>query len=262
MKKKLLLLTILSSTYIVFQSSMNGVTTAQLADRTNSPLTVGNCSACHSGGSFESNMTIELIDKNNQTVTLYEPGEEYTVRYTINATGATKYGLQSTILAADTSNAGTITAKSSNTKTTALKGRTYVDHKTSSNENVFEVTWKAPTENIGEVKIYSSGLAANGNNGTSGDKPININPVTVGPAVLSTLQNQISIKTYPNPVVDKLKIESAFTPQSILLYNLKGQLMLENYNSNEINTMALQSGIYIVEFRIKDQKYQQKIVKN
>jgi hypothetical protein len=262
MKKKLLLLSFLSLAFVILQSSINGVSTAQLLDRTNSPLTAGNCSACHSGGSFESNMTIELIDKNDKIVTNYIPGENYTIRYSINATGATKYGIQSTVLGTETNNAGVLTAKSANSKVTDLNKRTYLDHKTASNDNIFEATWKAPDTDIGIVKIYSSGLAANGNSATTGDKPINIDPLSIAPSTQSIFNPELSLKVYPNPTINSLTIESAETPQSIEIYDITGQLQLSNNNSKVIITNTLESGIYIIKVNIGNQVFNQKVLKN
>lgn len=262
MKRKLLLLSFLALALVILQSSINGVSTAQMLDRTNSPLTSGDCSACHSGGGFESNMTIELIDKNNNNVTDYIPGEDYTIRYTINATGATKYGIQSAVLGADTSNAGMLTAKSTNTKTSDINKRTYVDHKTASNDNTFEASWKAPSTNIGAVKIYSSGLASNGNNATTGDKVVITAPVSINPATQSIISPKLSIKAYPNPMIESLTIETQITPKYIEIYDIKGTLLISNFNSKVITTSALSSGIYIVKVNIDNQVFQQKVLKN
>lgn len=262
MKKKLLLLSFLSLALVILQSSINGVTTTQLLDRTNSPVTSGNCSACHSGGSFESNMTIELIDINDKIVTNYIPGESYTVKYTLNATGAAKFGLQSTILGSDSSMAGTLTAKSANTAAKDLNSRTYIDHKTASTANIFEATWKAPSTDIGIVTIYSSGLAANGNSGTTGDKPINIDPISISRATQGIANPKLILNVYPNPTIESLTIESAETPQFIEIYNIKGQLQLSISNTREIATKTLNAGIYIVKVKIDNQVFQQKVLKN
>jgi hypothetical protein len=262
MKKKLLLMSILSIAYVAFQSSINGVTTAQQLDRTNSPLNAGNCSSCHSGGNFESNMTIELIDKNNQSVKNYAVGETYTVRYTINATGAAKFGLQSTILASDSSSAGTLTAKSANSQIVSLNNRTYLDHKTASTTNVFEANWVAPAVLKGDIKIYSSALAANGDNGTIGDKQITESPFVISPSASGLKNQSLTIKVYPNPTTESINIESNITPNTIEIYSLTGSLVLSANNTKTLNTNLLDNGIYLLKVKIGDQIFQQKILKN
>jgi hypothetical protein len=262
MKKKLLLLSFLAMSLVILQSSINGVTNSQQLDRTNSPFTAGNCAACHSGGSFESNMTVELIDKADQKVGTYIGGETYTIRYTINATGAAKYGIQSTILAADSTDAGTLTAKSANTQTSILANKTYLDQKTASTSNVFEANWTAPSINKGDINIYTSGLAANGNSAATGDKFISADPFVLKPTLIGINGPSLSLNIYPNPTFDKLTIESQSTAKFIEIYNIRGQLQLRINNSNAINTNTLNSGIYIIKVNMDNQVFQQKILKN
>ena len=67
---------------------------------------------------------------------------------------------------------------------------------------------------------------------------------------------------YPNPVSAILNIESNESVDSILVYNLQGQLVLENKNSKQINVQSLASGQYLLKISSGDLSQVKKFVKN
>ncbi len=71
------------------------------------------------------------------------------------------------------------------------------------------------------------------------------NPIAVG--LNDDLYDISSISFYPNPATNLVKIESKTSIQSIKVYNLNGQLILLQKNSNQIDVTELSKGMYIIE---------------
>ena len=111
------------------------------------------------------------MDANTQeAVTAYTPGQEYFVRMVIAGGDANSvYGMQSTVVLADGSNAGTFSALSSNAQLEDVDGRHIVEHNASEPSNVFEVNWTAPAAGSGNADFYMSAMESNGNGSTNGD---------------------------------------------------------------------------------------------
>lgn len=62
------------------------------------------------------------------------------------------------------------------------------------------------------------------------------------------------IKIYPNPVTDRLYIESSKQIGSIEVYSLIGKKLLVNYNAKEINLSGLSRGVYLIKVFGKNNK--------
>ena len=71
-------------------SNSGGAAAVQNVDRTSSPLGVGSCGSCHSGGNYSPVISVELLD-NNTVVNKYSPGKLNQVSLFINREG-TFYG--------------------------------------------------------------------------------------------------------------------------------------------------------------------------
>ena len=90
-----------------------------------------------------------------------------------------------------------------------------------------------------------------------------------GSAILNISQFKISeIKTYPNPVVNKLTIEklNAINNLKVRVYDFNGQLLfskkLENVDLTSIDVTHLKSGIYFFVFESADKRTEiRKIIK-
>ena len=101
---------------------------------------------------------------------IYLPGQTMRFLFTVGASGnPSGFGFQATVLLDDNSNAGTFTNPSANAQLENVGGRHIVEHNDLSASNVFTVDWIAPAAGSGDVTVYYSMLAANGNGGTSGD---------------------------------------------------------------------------------------------
>lgn len=73
--------------------------------------------------------------------------------------------------------------------------------------------------------------------------------LSVGTLTVSDVNN-VSFKYYPNPVKDILTITSSDKVNSISVYNVAGQLLKTNSNSNTIDMSTLSTGIYLIKTNI------------
>jgi hypothetical protein len=132
------------------------------------------CMNCHNQGPITATVNISVLDGQGQPVTQYQPGQSYTVRVVITATGATVqgYGFQLIGLrdAGNTDLDGFTDVNPNNYKLASISGgRTYAEHDNISGTNTFNVKWTAPAAGTGSVTFYASGNGVNANGTTSGD---------------------------------------------------------------------------------------------
>jgi hypothetical protein len=132
------------------------------------------CMSCHNQGPITASVAINVLDANNAPVTQYTPGQQYTARVTITASGLDLggYGFQMIALrASDNSDLDGFTdSNPNNYKLASIPGgRTYAEHDNISTPNTFNVRWTAPPAGTGVVKFYASGNGVNKNGQTSGD---------------------------------------------------------------------------------------------
>lgn len=170
MKQSTLLVFAVSATLLGLMASTQGVAEAQNQDRTGAPGSTTACTMCHNGNSSAS-ASFEVVDATTQeAATAYTPGQDYLVRMVIAGGEATSvYGMQSTAVLSNGSNAGTFSAPSSNAQLEDVDGRHIVEHNAPSAANVFEVTWTAPAAGSGNADFYMSAMECNGNGAINGD---------------------------------------------------------------------------------------------
>jgi len=76
--------------------------------------------------------------------------------------------------------------------------------------------------------------------------------------------NPSGLNIYPNPVTDKLQIESSITVQNIELYSIDGKVVYQskpNTNNISISLNHLKTGIYFLRVQTNNQLFTEKIVK-
>ena len=162
------------SSYTPTPPRSNGAAAMGLGDRTGSPISGAgsSCANCHSGGSFNPTISIDVKDAGLNSVTSYIPGDTYTIEYNVIAGSGSPsgYGMQAVTLNSSNGAAGNIFSPSSpNTQVTSFGGVQYLEHQSVSSTGTFQTSWTAPLAGTGAVSIYARGLAVNGNGGTSGD---------------------------------------------------------------------------------------------
>jgi hypothetical protein len=154
-------------------SNSGGAAAVQSVDRTSSPLGVGSCGSCHSGGNYSPVISAELLD-NNAVVSKYSPGKQYQVRVTIVAGNNPRgYGFQLVSLSGNNNVQGGSfgTAPAGFNKVT-LDNRVYVEQSSTRSSGTFVIPWTAPVVGTGSVRFYSAGVAVNGSNGSGGDSHV------------------------------------------------------------------------------------------
>jgi len=274
----LLFATILGAAFLLIASA-NGAGFDQGEDRTGSPLSAGTCGICHSNGAYSPTIQASLL-LNGVAVKTYTPGQVYTLEVKITPTKGTpnNYGFQSVILAAsDNSNAGKFGTVPTGVRLTSLSNRTYAEQSRRSASNIFDVPWTAPAKGTGTVRVYASGIAANGS-GSSGDGATFLTtPVAITEASTTGLQAPqpliANIKAYPNPVLDELQIqltsEERLPQLSISIISVDGRLMTQkNWQNPEqefkttIETSDWTPGVYFIRVSDGSRVSTKMVVKN
>lgn len=88
-------------------------------------------------------------------------------------------------------------------------------------------------------------------------------PFTALPANLKTVINN-NIDIYPNPVKDRLYVESDFSKPAVTIYDIYGRRILKkefNAGSFSVNTGALSPGLYFISLETKDNHINLRFVK-
>lgn len=135
-----------------------------------------NCTSCHSGTVNSGGGTLSLT---GLPASGYVPGQTYALTVTVNdvsqPAGTRKYGFSSTVLNSTNKMAGTWAVTntantSTGTATVSGSSRSYMRHKAANSSNTWTFNWTAPATDVGTVKFYVSGVAANGTGNDNGDK--------------------------------------------------------------------------------------------
>ncbi len=126
------------------------------------------CGGCHgaatTSGTNWNAITLTGIAGNN-----YTAGQTYTITISGNAAGTSRNGFQVTALNSSNAAAGTFTAGTGNSASSA-GGRNYVTQNSSGNtQSSWSFQWTAPTPAVGTVTFYLAYNATNSNSATSGD---------------------------------------------------------------------------------------------
>jgi hypothetical protein len=177
---------------------------------------------------------------------------------TINNSGGNPngYGFQMTALAADGNqplSGYSNLASNVKQKTVAVgpqSGRTYVEQDGVTTNNEFTFSWTAPEAGTGTVNFFASGNAVNLNNATSGD---NVGATTLALPEASTvnvanLETEVSVKSFPNPCVDRLTIEAASAISHVVVIGMDGRIVAEQFPQTErtqLDASAWASGTYM-----------------
>lgn len=131
------------------------------------------CINCHNAGNVLVNPVITLLDAAGDSVQQYAPGQDYTVRLTVNISGGdvVGYGFQMIGLrdSDNTDLKGFSAGGSYKLVTVSTTGRIYAEHNNMQVNNVFDVAWKAPVAGSGSVTFYAAANGVNNNLNTSGD---------------------------------------------------------------------------------------------
>lgn len=220
-------------------------------------------SNCHDGTVNSGSATIELGLMND--LTAYTLGATHTVSISIDgAQSAARNGFEIVALDAQNANVGEWILSGDDKRTRSAGGKDYVTQtRDGSGQSSWEIDWKAPESDAGDVTFYLAYNDANDNGGSSGDN-IYTTTLTVAAEVASSI-NTISslekISIYPNPVKTQINLKIHLSKATLLTATLRntlgqsvGQLFHEKipvgatYKAVPVPT-NLMSGHYFLELK-------------
>lgn len=203
--------------------------------------TTCNGSGCHGTGS---STTVALtLDSGSVSTTHYKPGNTYTLKiHGVNTSGNPQFGFECVTVSGSGSSqvqAGSFSGLPSSTGVDAFSGLSILEHHaplTGSPAGTYDesVTWTAPSTNVGNVTIYCTLNAVNGDGladaaDISGNTNLALTPVNT--TAIPENQNSQFITFYPNPVTDHATLSiSGAEPgtYSVFAMNVAGGKVYEN----------------------------------
>ena len=234
------------------------------------------CTNCHTGTALNGGGGSVVIGGAPATYTL---GQTYTITVTVSQTNRSLFGFAMEALTSTNANAGTLVVTNSTEDhiLNAVNGRKNMVHKSgggaSANSHTFTFNWTAPATNVGVVKFYAVGNAANGNNSDTGDLIYSTNVTINAPSgVAPENDNELQVSVFPNPVEGKFFVECTLAGRSALtvkLFSLDGKLVDVLLNGTEdagkvqkqlsvpANTAP---GIYFLEVNVDGKRSVKKII--
>lgn len=154
----------------VFSASSGGVANVQKLDRTGSPLGQATCQSCHNQNVFSPTLDLKVLS-GNTPVTAYVPGQTYTLQVVVKgSSNAPVYGFQAVAMSGmGHVQAGSFQNAPVGVAVRTVNNRSYAEQSFPSTKDTFRLEWVAPLANTGDVRLYASGVAGNGNGSSSGD---------------------------------------------------------------------------------------------
>ncbi|MEK6322308.1 MAG: choice-of-anchor V domain-containing protein [Acidobacteriota bacterium] len=143
---------------------------------TNAPGDLGNCTACHD--TFHDPDVGPGSVRMNNVPAVYNPGQQYTLSVTVQQNNRQRFGFQLTAIDQNWKRAGTLESLGSDTLVnaeTGAGGRQYIEHTeigtfpNGAASRTWQIRWTAPSTDIGTVRFWFAGNAANGDRTNQND---------------------------------------------------------------------------------------------
>lgn len=150
----------------------------------------GTCLDCHGG--FPLNSGGGSVSINAPET--YTPGQTITLGISVtNSNSSGRQGFQVTILDGEDTSVGTFQITEATNTQLVGDDSDYVTHRFGGTFTTsWEMEWVAPATNVGPVTVYASGLGADGDGGTSGDRVYTATATIAEPNAAPTLTNPIA----------------------------------------------------------------------
>lgn len=258
MKKKALLFSLIAGMgYVILSSSSSGPINGGAGNLTGAKGSTASCGGCHSGGSGTPTLNIRVDTAGGVEVTKYTPGKTYTVTVTGSHSSLTNFGFQYTAVSgtgAAQINAGTFSALASQTASRTASSLNIIEHTSTISGSLSKsFTWTAPATAVGNVTMYLTVNAVNGNGNTGGDISGSVNKVLTAyaaPSTVADITNEISINAFPNPTTSVLNIQATniFGNYNVEAFDFMGRSVM-NTTVNGIATISTANwaaGVYNV----------------
>jgi hypothetical protein len=209
-----------------------------------------NCSACHSGGNYTASVDIS----HNIPASGYVPGTTYQITVSVNS-NAVRHGFEMTSENDSHNRTGTFQSTDGNTQT--LSNNQYISHTSSGTSRTsWSFNWTAPAAGTGNVGLYVSVNATNGDNNTSGDSPVTASVTVPEAGTEISMQPIDGIKIFPNPANDYLFISRSNNTRikRIVITDIQGKTVKSGiYSGSGIFVGDLATGKYFVRIITKEQ---------
>ncbi len=146
------------------------------AGYTNAPGDLGNCTSCHD--TFHDPNVGPGSVRMTGVPAVYAPGQQYTVAVVVQQANRQRFGFQLTALDQNGNKAGTLAQVGSDSQVnseTGAGGRQYIEHTeigtfpNGTGSRTWQVRWTAPSTDIGTVRFWFAGNAANGDGTNQND---------------------------------------------------------------------------------------------
>ncbi len=206
------------------------------------------CALCHTGNAdygAVAAITTTIPDSG------YETGTTYDITMSINTTQV-RNGFQLTAEDADANKVGSFSTSTNDSQ--VANANHLVTHTATGNmQTTWTFQWTAPADNVGDITFYAATNASNNNGAETGDQIVLTN-MTVSHSNLGINDPVLmSVKTYPNPVVNTLQIEAPGINNAVLeITDMEGRQVYTKTLTNQhsdIDVTTLQSGVYIVSIQ-------------
>lgn len=238
---------------VLLMANSGGSPGGRTGSTTDQGRTCATQGGCHAGGG-----SVLSQDMISTTIPAegYVPGMQYTITLSPAFDGAGRYGFE--MMAEDVSgNAkGTFSNNADgNIKDNGLR----ISHKFASTSGgdtkTWNLDWTAPSSGTGDVLIFASVLAANGDGSTSGDRLIlDTLTVTENPKASVTQTFERSLHLYPNPVHNILHIKGPETANSVVtIADLTGKALISVPYTDAVDIRSLPAGAYVLSL-VNDSK--------
>jgi len=258
MKKKFLLFSLSAVTLgTILMSDSNGPSNIYNGVKGNP----SNCSSCHGPASAATTATIRVDSTGGVAVTKYVAGMTYTVTVTGSHTSNTKFGFQFAAVSGTGSaqvKAGTFGATlPSQVKKLTMSTVDFIEHSATITGPLSKsFTWTAPATNVGDVKMYLTVNAVDGNGGNN-SADISNNTITTltfyaPPTSVNTVAENATISAFPNPVMDELHLQlnETFATSTVSVFDITGRNIMNTVvapnaaGSTTLNTSSWVPGMY------------------
>ncbi|HEY6160696.1 MAG TPA: choice-of-anchor V domain-containing protein [Bacteroidia bacterium] len=234
------------------------------------------CTSCHTGTALNGGGGSVTI---GGAPSVYALGQTYTITVTVSQSNRSLFGFAMEALTSTNVNAGTlvVTNSAEDHILTAFNGRKNITHQLNGgatvNSHTFTFNWTAPSTNVGVVKFYAVGNAANGNNSDTGDLIYSTNVTINAPSGVEPLgSDELQVSVSPNPVEEKFVVECSLKNKALVtarLFSLDGKLV--NVLLNETDDAGLfhkqlnvpsntSPGIYLLEVNVDGKRSVKKII--
>lgn len=213
-----------------------------------------NCTSCHSPGANHNGSPVLT-----NVPAAYAAGQTYNLNLAINGSSVSKFGFNITAETAGGVKVGSWTAGTGTRLRSDSNGLTH--NSSGSASNNWNLSWTAPSSDLGNVTFYYATMQANNANGNGGDQTI----TGQSTAVLTNADQQVSsFKLFPTHAVSDVTIELAHSEQAkLIVYNMNGQPVLQRTldRQTQVDVASLSTGVYISQVVVDDMISTQKFIK-